>query len=127
MYGSCITTGGFMILVIPFIFPSAFNALAIWPFIILREGDLRGDPVLMHHERIHLRQQMELLWIFFFLFYFAEFLAKIIIYRELKRAYRNVSFEREAYHQEHNMDYAVNKPIWSFVRYIAEDPVHQSN
>ena len=116
-----------MILVIPFIFPSTFNALAIWPFIILRERDLSSDPVLMHHERIHLKQQMELLWIFFFLFYFAEFLAKIIIYRELKQAYRNISFEREAYQQEHNMDYAVNKPIWSFVRYIAKDSVQQSN
>jgi hypothetical protein len=120
-----ITTGGFMILVIPFIFPSTFNALAIWPFIILRERDLRGDQVLLHHERIHLKQQMELLWIFFFLLYFAEFLAKVIIYREFKRAYRNISFEREAYHQERNPDYARNKPFWSFVRYIADDPHQQ--
>lgn len=116
-----------MVLVIPFIFPSTFNALAIWPVIILREGDLRRDPVLMHHERIHLKQQVELLWVFFFLLYVLEFLAKIVIYRELKGAYRNISFEREAYENEHDMDYARRKPLWSFVRYLNKVGSNQGN
>lgn len=110
-----------MILVIPFIFPSTFNALAVWPFIILRERDLRKDTVLMHHERIHLKQQLELLWVFFFVFYLAEFLAKIVIYREPKLAYRNISFEREAYFHQNDADYARRKPLWSFLRYLVED------
>ena len=115
-----------MILVIPFIFPSTFNALAIWPLIILREDSLRGDPVLIRHERIHLKQQVELLWVFFFLLYLLEFLAKIIIYRELKRAYRNISFEREAYAHESEIDYLRHKPLWSFVRYVNKVPSRES-
>ena len=110
-----------MVLIIPFIFPSSFNALAIWPFIILKEPGLRSDSVLLHHERIHLRQQLELLWVFFFLIYLAEFLAKIIIYKQPKRAYRNISFEREAYQNEFDLDYARRKPLWSFVGYIVEN------
>ncbi len=115
-----------MVLVIPFIFPSTFNALAIWPFIILKEPELNGDPVLMHHERIHLKQQLELLWFFFFFLYLGEFLAKIIIYRDFKRAYRNISFEREAYAHEHDKDYIDRKPLWSFVRYLREAPSNSS-
>ena len=107
-----------MVLIIPFIFPSTFNALAVWPFIILREPALRGDSVLIHHERIHLRQQLELLWVFFFIIYLAEFLAKIMIYKQPKLAYRNISFEREAYENEYDFDYVQRKPLWSFVGYI---------
>ena len=112
-----------MVLIIPFIFPSTFNALAVWPFIILREPALRSDSVLIHHERIHLRQQLELLWVFFFIIYMTEFLAKIIIYRQPKLAYRNISFEREAYENEYDLNYVRNKPLWSFVGYIFERPV----
>ena len=111
-----------MVLVIPFIFPSSFNALAIWPFIILKEPELNDDPVLMHHERIHLKQQLELLWFFFFLLYLSEFLAKIIIYKDFKRAYRNISFEREAYAHQRDRDYSSRKPLWSFVRYLRKAP-----
>jgi hypothetical protein len=75
----------------------------------------------MHHERIHLKQQAELLWIFFFLLYLFEFSAKIVIYREFKRAYRNISFEREAYAHESDPDYVSRKPLWSFVHYLKKD------
>lgn len=124
MCSSSLTSGDFMVLVIPFIFPSTFNALAVWPFIILKEGDLRKDQILMQHERIHLKQQLELLWIFFFLLYLTEFLAKIIIYKEPKLAYRNISFEREAYHNQDDTDYVRRKSLWSFVRYLSEDQSH---
>ena len=107
-----------MVLIIPYIFPSTFNALAVWPFIILKEPGLKGDAILLHHERIHLRQQLELLWIFFFIIYLTEFIAKIIIYKQPKRAYRNISFEREAYENEYDLDYVRRKPMWSFRAYI---------
>ena len=111
-----------MVLIFPYIFPSTFNALAVWPFIILKEPALRTDFILIHHERIHLRQQLELLWVFFFIIYLTEFLAKIIIYKQPKLAYRNISFEREAYENEYDLDYARKKPLWSFVGYIFERP-----
>ena len=39
----------------------------------------------------------ELLYIFFYLWYAVEYLIRLIIYRNTKLAYKNVSFEREAY------------------------------
>ena len=107
-----------MLLVIPHIFPSTFNALAVWPFIILKERSLKRDAVLLHHERIHLRQQLELLWVFFFLFYVVEYAVKIIIYKDLKTAYHNISFEREAYGNEHDDNYLTNRNFWNFLRYL---------
>ncbi len=109
-----------MVLIIPFILPSTFNALAVWPFIILKEPKLKSDVVLLHHERIHLRQQIELLWVFFFLIYLVEFVTKIIIYKEPKQAYLNISFEREAYAHEYDLDYVRRKPLWSFTAYLFE-------
>ena len=107
-----------MLLVIPYIFPSTFNALALWPFIILKERSLKADPVLLYHERIHLRQQLELLWVFFFLFYTVEYAVKIIIYKDLKTAYHNISFEREAYGNEHDDNYLSKRSFWGFLKYL---------
>lgn len=107
-----------MLLVFPHLFPSSFNALAVWPFIILKEGALKEDPYLIQHERIHLRQQLEMLWIFFFLFYLIEFFVKLIIYKKPKLAYHNLSFEREAYTHEHDLDYIGRRPFWNFVKYL---------
>ena len=107
-----------MLLTTPFIFFSGFNALAVWPFIFLKERDLKNDPVLINHERIHLKQQMEMLWIIFFLFYLVEFLAKIVIYKKPELAYRNISFEREAYAMERDFNYTEKKSRWSFVKYL---------
>lgn len=107
-----------MLIIIEFIFPSNFNALAIWPFIFLRGKELKHDAILLNHEKIHLKQQKELLWIFFFLIYFFEFLAKIVIYKKPKLAYRNISFEREAYGNEQNFHYSDKKNYWSFIGYL---------
>jgi hypothetical protein len=107
-----------MLIVLESIFPSNFNALAIWPFIILRRKELKNDTILLNHEKIHLKQQKELLWLLFFIIYFVEFLAKIVIYKKAKLAYRNISFEREAYLHENNFNYAGVKPFMSFVKYI---------
>jgi hypothetical protein len=110
-----------MLIIIKFIFPSNFNALAIWPFIFLRGKELKNDEILLNHEKIHLKQQKELLWIFFFMIYFIEFLAKIVIYKRLKLAYRNISFEREAYLYERDFNYTKIKPLWSFINFLSKD------
>lgn len=92
--------------------------MAIWPFIILRNRDLKNDNILLNHEKIHLKQQKELLWFLFFIIYFIEFLAKIVIYKKPRLAYQNISFEREAYRHEQNFSYAERKSFLSFVKYV---------
>jgi hypothetical protein len=51
-----------MILLFSTLFTSPkFNAIALYPFVILRHKSLAKNRVLINHEKIHLRQQIELL------------------------------------------------------------------
>jgi len=92
--------------------------LAIWPFIILKEKDLKNDYNLINHENIHLQQQKEMLWLPFFLFYVVEYLIKLMIYKKPKLAYFNLSFEREAYRNEQNLTYLRHRKFWNFLNYL---------
>ncbi|MRJ07587.1 hypothetical protein EDL99_01625 [Ornithobacterium rhinotracheale] len=94
------------------------RAMAVFPFILVRERALRGNATLINHERIHLRQQAELLVIFFYLWYFAEYLYHYTKLRDSYRAYRRISFEREAYANEHDFLYLKNRNLWGFWKYL---------
>jgi len=43
------------------------NGITLWPFILVRSNELKLDPFFINHEKIHLRQQLELLIVFFFI------------------------------------------------------------
>lgn len=92
--------------------------LTIWPFIFLKEGSLREDGVLINHERIHLRQQLELLVVPFYIFYFLEWFLRTVWYLDAYRAYQNLSFEREAYQHEKDMDYLKKRKFFAFLNYF---------
>ncbi len=56
-----------------FILAKQFDGVVLWPFIVVKRKELKTNPVFMNHERIHLKQQLELLIIFFFIWYFFEY------------------------------------------------------
>ena len=69
-----------------------------------------------HEANIHWPQQLELLIIVFYILYLLEWFIKLFIYGK-KEAYRNISFEREAYDNDNNLDYSkTRKPYASFKR-----------
>lgn len=109
---------GFMIFISKHIIPKGFSGMTLYPFIFLKREDLKGDPVLINHEKIHLKQQLELLIVFFYLFYFLEWFIKLLTYRNTSKAYSNLSFEREAYQNEHNLDYITTRKRWAFLSYL---------
>ena len=57
-------------------------------------------------------------WIGFYLWYIIEYLIRLIIYRNTKLAYRNISFEREAYQNQYNLDYLSNRKHYSWFKCI---------
>ncbi|WP_332006943.1 hypothetical protein [Gaetbulibacter sp. NE] len=79
---------------------------------------MKEDAVLLNHERIHLQQQIELLIIPFFVIYGFEFLIRLLQYKRWSLAYRNISFEREAYFQEAQLDYLKYRRLYSFLKYL---------
>ncbi|WP_418499795.1 hypothetical protein [Flagellimonas sp.] len=107
-----------MIVVFRHFFYKNYVGLSLWPFIILKEDSLKDDTVLINHERIHLQQQRELLIVPFYLLYISEWLIRTVLYMDSYRAYQNISFEREAYANEADMQYLSKRKIFGFLNYL---------
>ncbi|PKA83377.1 hypothetical protein ATE92_1529 [Ulvibacter sp. MAR_2010_11] len=105
-----------IVLVSRYLLRKKFSGIALWPFIILKEKRFKDDAVFLNHERIHLRQQIELLVLPFFIWYGVEFLIRWLQYHDRYQAYLNISFEREAYGNEIDLDYLKKRSFWKFVR-----------
>ena len=71
-----------------------------------------------HEANIHWPQQLELLIIFFYILYLLEWFIKFFIYG--KKAYRNISFEREAYHFDNDVNY--KRKHYASFKYIFKKP-----
>jgi uncharacterized protein HemY len=82
------------------------NGIAIFPFIFVTDTE---NKVLINHEKIHIRQQLEMLVIPFYLWYFVEWLFK---------GYRGISFEIEAYENQSNLNYLKKRNFFSWFKYL---------
>lgn len=107
-----------MILISRYFFYKNYVGLSLWPFIILKESELKEDTILINHERIHLKQQQELLIFPFYLLYLLEWSLRFLFYMDSYKAYRNISFEREAYANESNLNYLSDRKPFDFIKYI---------
>lgn len=112
-----------MIIVSKYLVPKGYTGFAFFPFMFLKYKDLKQDVSLLNHERIHLRQQLELLIIPFYLWYGIEFLIRFYQYKVWYLAYRNISFEREAYSNESEITYLHRRPFWHFLKYLRQHDV----
>ncbi|MVM38153.1 hypothetical protein GO730_12120 [Spirosoma sp. HMF3257] len=92
------------------------DGMALFPFILVRKPN--PGPTLINHERIHLRQQAELGILPFYIWYGLEYLIRRFQYQDHYNAYRNISFEREAFANEQNLAYLIHRPFWRFLRYM---------
>ncbi len=94
------------------------RGITIFPFVFLRSALDKHDKKLVNHEKIHIRQQVELLLVFFYLWYSLEFLYWYIKLNDADLAYRYISFEREAYAMEDDLNYLSKRKLFSFWNYI---------
>ncbi|MAK35493.1 MAG: hypothetical protein CMC15_04895 [Flavobacteriaceae bacterium] len=101
-----------------FLLRKGFNGIALWPFVVLRKKEMKSDVRMLNHERIHLRQQAEMLVVLFYLWYGAEFLLRWFQYKNRYEAYRNISFEREAYTNENDLHYCKKRPFLNYLKYV---------
>lgn len=95
------------------------TGLTLFPFIILRK-EIRGTAeaaVTINHERIHIRQQAELLLVVFALWYAASFIAGRLRGLSWHDAYRDIIFEREAFDRMYDPDYLKSRKLFSFFKY----------
>ena len=106
------------LIVAKYLIPKGYRGVTLFPFVLLKYREDLKDTILINHEKIHLRQQVELLIIPFFVLYLLEYLFRLVQYKNANLAYRNISFEREAYSNELNLDYLKNRSIFQFCNYL---------
>lgn len=95
------------------------DGMALFPFVLVRQPN--PSAVLLNHERIHLRQQMELGILPFYIWYFIEYGIRRIQHHDHYLAYRNISFEREAFAHDMDLAYLSKRPGYNFWRYRQAD------
>ncbi|MDR2144961.1 MAG: hypothetical protein LBE91_00675 [Tannerella sp.] len=100
--------------------PRRFSAINLFGLIIVRKEHGILNITEQNHERIHTRQMLEMLVVFFYLFYVTEWFIRLLQYGNRYAAYRNISFEREAYRNMHNLNYLKNRKIYAFVKYMKQ-------
>lgn len=100
-----------------------FLATNIFGIIFCRGKEGCLGKVTKNHEYIHTLQQRELLYIIFTIWYNIEWLYGIIKYRSFMKAYYNISFEREAYTMERDLDYIKKRKPYAWYQYVGEKSV----
>lgn len=99
---------------IPF---KGFKAINILGVLFIRKGMVMYDWNYTH-EAIHTEQMKELLFLPFYVWYVVEWLIRLIQYHNAKTAYRNISFEREAYDRQMVFGYLDKRKHYSFIKYL---------
>ena len=94
------------------------NGITLFPFIFIKNTEDKHNSILINHEKIHLRQQLELLIIFFYILYIAEYYYHLFKLKNAQQAYMAISFEREAYANESNLNYLESRSLFTFFKYF---------
>ncbi len=85
------------------------------PFvIILRKG---ASEQLKNHEMIHFKQQVECLFLFWYLIYLFNYLILRLKYKHYE-AYKKICFENEAYKNESDLQYLSKRKLYAWIKYF---------
>lgn len=75
------------------------------------------DKTTLNHEAIHTAQMKEMGYIFFYIWYFIEWLIRLIV---SENAYYDISFEQEAYVNENDEEYLNKRKPYSWFKYYGK-------
>ena len=102
--------------------PASYGVFNFFELLFVKEPVPEGEDlqVMLNHEGIHTAQMREMLWIFFYLWYGLEYLIiRLLRLRDPQtHAYRDVSFEEEAYAHEADMSYLTKRKYYAWVKYL---------
>ncbi|GAL61084.1 hypothetical protein JCM19300_4022 [Algibacter lectus] len=107
-----------MVFISKYLVPKGYSGITLYPFVFLKTKKMKNDTVLLNHEKIHLKQQLELLILPFYIWYVLEFVFRFIQHKNWHVAYINISFEKEAYVNERNLQYLNERRFWRFLKYL---------
>jgi len=85
--------------------------------IILKKYKNNPNVYLLNHEKIHVSQWLETLFVGFLVLYILNFLWNLLRYKNFYEAYKFIIFEREAYKEMYNLNY-IEKRFWcNWIKY----------
>lgn len=102
---------------IPF---KGFYAINLFGTYFIRK-EYKGENIpesTLNHEAIHTAQMKEMGYVFFYVWYFIEWLIRLVINGVY--AYYKLSFEQEAYNNENNYDYLKNRKPYNWFKYYGK-------
>lgn len=92
-----------------------FKAINIFGIMFVRnECRNRISDYTINHETIHTEQMKELGYIPFYIIYLIEWFIRLFC---KGNAYRNISFEQEAYDNEKNLNYIKTRKRYNWIKY----------
>lgn len=103
--------------IIPF---KGYKCVNLFGVLFVRKGCTMKEDDL-NHEAIHSAQMKETLWVLFYLWYLIEWLVRLVQYGSWSAAYRNISFEREAFGGEDDLEYLDTREGYAWIEYLREE------
>lgn len=100
--------------IIPF---PGFKAINLFGVLFVRKGCTMSESDI-NHEMIHTAQMKEMGYVLFYLWYLVEWLIKLLKLGDSNKAYRAISFEREAYGNEKNLIYTTTRAKYAWRKLI---------
>lgn len=97
--------------------PRGYKAITILNMVFVRMGCTMSKEDF-NHECIHWAQEKELLIVGFYLLYVTEFFFRLVKIRNWHKAYRSISFERECYDNEADLNYTRNRKRFQWMIYL---------
>ena len=94
-----------------FIPPKGFKAINLFGLVLCRDY---LDSIDKNHELIHTEQMKELLYVPFYILYILNYIWNLLKYRDKKKAYKNIIFEKEAYNNQSNLDYIKHRKNYNY-------------
>lgn len=92
-----------------------FFAINLFGVLFVKGRKEQVTDVDLNHELIHTAQMKELWYIPFYILYLLEWGYRLFL---PGNAYSNISFEREAYANEHDLSYLARRPRFAFLGYL---------
>lgn len=97
--------------IIPF---PEFKAINILGIVFARKGSFLSEKQKIH-EAIHTVQMKEMGYIIFYFWYYLEWTIKLFLYKD---ANSNISFEREAYSNQEDVEYLTKRKRYAWFKLI---------
>lgn len=91
-----------------------FMAINLFGVVFVKRGYKLKDADY-RHEYIHTLQMREMLFVFFYLWYITEWIIRLFM---KGNAYRQISFEREAYSKMYDESYIKKRKHFAWFKYI---------